>query len=1028
MPSRDTLTLFADVSASDEALRLNACLSLTKHLVALQTTHEQTVDVTAARIQVNAQYAATMAAADLRKIFVPSAAAATIAANGGDVNVSLNAPSPIDALCHADVSYALKRLVRGLASDRDAARLGFCTVLAALLDAFLWLPLEAIVELSFAYSAMLGDTPHHVLAANVERDLIFGRVACMALVGRTLASASKENVLRYTPLVRFIFEELAAYALRRRCYKALCFETAARIANSASLRKVSLFNAKNGKDEANSFLQWYVRLAAGDEDVIFPTANVPEIKAMLVEATDCLPHLSPIWRHILRWATCDSRIKHFDAFWREFVDEALFSTASHDKKHLGFIVAKWIVLHHASAAGAIFSDNFVRTLNNNISGVASKKGNWLAGHVIDFVATVRSAVAADGALALRVALALFTPRFLPFLHCKEAYALKTQLIATLSLQDLGVVIERLLNEAELSSLPADALTMDVVNACVKRVFHIDAASSAAFTCFRSAVRCYLLSLFACSDAKVAAMLREKLFSLIAATFNVEWLRLLVDDLRTLVPAFTADVLWARIDAFVSSNAASLSANPFVLVAAFLLLTRAVELAAAEAGSLPIDTLSADFDDVLGCFGKSAQDKVEEASDPHPTAVFCDVLLSLLNNEHSSLCRIVVERSFGLALSGGWAAAFGEQAIEVLFKPLFDTFRVAKQAIDEDADFEDVEESADSAYESCESLSDVEVASKGPFAVEPAVHSDVESLSGAESSSISSASEDDALENDAEGEALDQSLAAFIAAKTAASNRLKDKALKEDQIQFKNKVCSLIEALLTSDSLQRDNPQVFCVALLKMAQLMRKMAASASKSIASVAPRLSAICDMCYAKSLKSGVLFKAQSPLIDSLLRDTLMQLLTLCLTPESYPLLFTCVRFVLKRSPQSADWFAACFCDFFFAKWVECAHPKVQISLFSACIDRFSAVENFGLLFFKLIFAEDRKFIVSIEQMKNFKRFSLLHFIKNLVAKLPPNEIFAQKHFFVFDSAIEASFAKDQLVIIKDIRKIVQNKLNKKH
>lgn len=77
----------------------------------------------------------------------------------------------LETICSPDLIYALNRLVKGLASGRDCARLGFSLALTELIHNFSWIRCSTIFELLTKYT----DTTGSMKGVEV-RDILFGRV------------------------------------------------------------------------------------------------------------------------------------------------------------------------------------------------------------------------------------------------------------------------------------------------------------------------------------------------------------------------------------------------------------------------------------------------------------------------------------------------------------------------------------------------------------------------------------------------------------------------------------------------------------------------------------------------------------------------------------------------------------------------------------------------------------------------------------------------------------------------------------
>ncbi|KAG6611070.1 dna polymerase v [Phytophthora cinnamomi] len=116
----------------------------------------------------------------------------------------------------AEVQYTLKRLVRGLASSRDAARQGFSTALSGLLSAF---PKQLALQ---STHALLRDAMevHSSMKPMEQREHMFGRLfGLLALhrCGRLSADL---------PLLVAVVKELLEMAAFKRWFRETCYEAA----------------------------------------------------------------------------------------------------------------------------------------------------------------------------------------------------------------------------------------------------------------------------------------------------------------------------------------------------------------------------------------------------------------------------------------------------------------------------------------------------------------------------------------------------------------------------------------------------------------------------------------------------------------------------------------------------------------------------------------------------------------------------------------------------------------------------------
>ncbi|KAE9331419.1 hypothetical protein PF008_g15440 [Phytophthora fragariae] len=116
----------------------------------------------------------------------------------------------------AEVQYTLKRLVRGLASSRDAARQGFSTALSGLLSAFpKQLALQSTLEL-------LRDAMevHSSMKPMEQREHMFGRLFGLLALHRSGRLSAD------LPLLVAVVKELLQMAAFKRWFRETCYEAA----------------------------------------------------------------------------------------------------------------------------------------------------------------------------------------------------------------------------------------------------------------------------------------------------------------------------------------------------------------------------------------------------------------------------------------------------------------------------------------------------------------------------------------------------------------------------------------------------------------------------------------------------------------------------------------------------------------------------------------------------------------------------------------------------------------------------------
>ena len=129
-------------------------------------------------------------------------------------DLSLNDQSPLEALLTPSLSYALKRLTRGLASGRDCSREGFATALTHLLRLYTdVIPVEFILDRIFKYTSV--DTEHGS-SNSQEKDGFYGQIVGF----KVLLLWNKPLPHKCVRLMAQALEEIAAKKLylQQACY------------------------------------------------------------------------------------------------------------------------------------------------------------------------------------------------------------------------------------------------------------------------------------------------------------------------------------------------------------------------------------------------------------------------------------------------------------------------------------------------------------------------------------------------------------------------------------------------------------------------------------------------------------------------------------------------------------------------------------------------------------------------------------------------------------------------------------------
>lgn len=303
----------------------------------------------------------------------------------------------IQALCHADVLYALHRLVRGLASGRAAARQGFALALTELLSTVVpFLPARYLIESIKKSTAISGN-----LKGYEERDLLYGRLfGFMAMIragkitgpvditADVLADFIAEifKIAHSKPYMRQYCSELMICLLRSikshelttmiiDCLQSediqkLIDSTADFLAVAIELQNQELYPVE---------INWNLLLTNFElvrPQEILQSENYSVLVPILRETTgNSHPKTHIVWTYILDYLMMPQNLSAIQDFWRTVVDEGLFVSSLHEKKFLGFQLFDLIVQSAKDVKdfpySYLFTHNFISCLFNNMGNSTS---------------------------------------------------------------------------------------------------------------------------------------------------------------------------------------------------------------------------------------------------------------------------------------------------------------------------------------------------------------------------------------------------------------------------------------------------------------------------------------------------------------------------------------------------------------------------------------------------------------------------------------------------------------------------------
>ncbi|TMW69360.1 hypothetical protein Poli38472_001516 [Pythium oligandrum] len=286
-----------------------------------------------------------------------------------------------------DVQYTLKRLVRGLASSRDAARQGFSAALSALLAAF-----PEAISLQSTLDVLLEAMEVHANMKGMEqREHMFGRLFGLLALHRSGRLTQDEDAQKITVA---IVKELLEMSKWKKWLRESCVEGVLTVLSSVSPKlfvkelvsecsalltgDVSAFNAEQVALAVG--IQHYIQEHKLKElsDAKYPALHLVRRKHIhslaepLKLSTSCYPRVHSAWfgifGHLVSREAIDAEL--FQEAWNVLVENALLApaTATHERKGLALKLFELVLPSLPSAVlRAILTPHFVKCLLNNTS-------------------------------------------------------------------------------------------------------------------------------------------------------------------------------------------------------------------------------------------------------------------------------------------------------------------------------------------------------------------------------------------------------------------------------------------------------------------------------------------------------------------------------------------------------------------------------------------------------------------------------------------------------------------------------------
>ncbi|XP_071038439.1 myb-binding protein 1A isoform X1 [Parasteatoda tepidariorum] len=248
---------------------------------------------------------------------------------------------------HKDLKYCIERLIKGLASPRGAARLGFALLLTEILKKFTIIEIEDVLELVKQH---LSFTPKQE-----KRDIVFGLVFAYSSLVRSGRLANHSHL-------SFIFLNIFDLWQGRNYIVNTCYEIIKELFDqlpSDTFKEKIWPHLKEkfigGWDKCTPDTLWilllcrrmfpeianekYLKKKFNTRDIL-SADNFENVKTFIRQTTSCLPKLHPLCSEIL--ISCQNH-KSLKEVWVALVDDNLFEGDQTEKSFVGFEMVKFIL-------------------------------------------------------------------------------------------------------------------------------------------------------------------------------------------------------------------------------------------------------------------------------------------------------------------------------------------------------------------------------------------------------------------------------------------------------------------------------------------------------------------------------------------------------------------------------------------------------------------------------------------------------------------------------------------------------------
>ncbi|KAJ2795836.1 DNA-directed DNA polymerase, partial [Coemansia guatemalensis] len=304
----------------------------------------------------------------------------------------------LDRICAGDVSYAVKRLIKGLASSRDGARQGYSVALAELLARMECISVKVVLDLLWKNTEATKS-----MSGQDQRDMRFGRIfGMMAVVQSGILTRQSTTTVELRKMVM----ELTAIGTKKSYLREVAYATLTSmvpLVSKLSFRDeavemmVSVALDKGVVETPDELLlamrlryafpayEWAAALPQWQGKHMLSAKNATRLKAILCETSaenpglfsSWHPQLHGVWNEIFdlyfnkhrAYEVETLRPMEFEGLWDTVVEGGLFAPGmSQFRRYWGFLVLERLLPYLSEdTVPATMTPNVVRALSDNVS-------------------------------------------------------------------------------------------------------------------------------------------------------------------------------------------------------------------------------------------------------------------------------------------------------------------------------------------------------------------------------------------------------------------------------------------------------------------------------------------------------------------------------------------------------------------------------------------------------------------------------------------------------------------------------------